>query len=88
MPRQLPLTTLATLVTFGYSAYYLTVCWIFPFTDCRRCGGDGKRRSPSGRTYRLCRRCHATGRRLRTGRKVWNWLRNLHHDSKTGGDLW
>jgi hypothetical protein len=80
MLRQLPLAAWLTLIAIGYAAYYALACWIYPFGHCRRCGGDGKRRSPSGRTFRLCRKCKATGRRLRTGRKVYNWLRHMHTD--------
>ncbi len=83
MYRQLPLAAWLTLIALGYAAYYTLACWIYPFGHCRRCKGDGKRRSPSGRTFRLCRKCKATGRRLRTGRKVYNWLRHMHTH---GGD--
>jgi DnaJ-class molecular chaperone len=61
------------------TASYLFTCWIYPFTNCRRCHGTGK--APSlfgGRSFRLCRRCDGTGRQLRTGRHVLNYLRNLH----------
>jgi hypothetical protein len=84
MLRQLPLTAWVTIAAIGYAAYYALACWIYPFTNCPRCHGTGKRRSPSGRNFRLCRRCKATGRRLRLGRRVANWIRHIHDDG-TGG---
>jgi len=56
-------------------AGYLAACWIWPFGNCRRCHGSGKRRSPSGRKFRHCRRCDGGGARLRAGRYLINWLR-------------
>lgn len=53
-------------------------CWIWPFGNCRKCRGSGKRRSPFGRAFGLCRRCHGDGRRLRVGRRIINTLRELH----------
>ena len=55
---------LAALVcTLGY----LAACWIWPFGNCRRCHGTGRRRSPSGRAFRalppLRRRRRPTPRR-------------------------
>ena len=64
------------VVTFGYIA----ACAIWPFAACRKCGGAGRRRSPSGRAWRYCHRCGGTGARLRTGRRIWNYLRNLHKE--------
>lgn len=58
-------------------AVYALGCWAWPFASCRRCDGSGKRRSPSGRAFRLCPRCKGTGRRLRIGRRVWNYARRL-----------
>ena len=84
MLRHLPLAAWATIAAIGYAAYYSLACWIFPFTNCAKCKGDGKLRSPSGRTFKLCRRCKATGRRLRVGRVIWNWIRHIHDDG-TGG---
>jgi hypothetical protein len=54
---------------------YAVACLLFPFAACRRCGGDGKLRSASGRTFRLCPRCGGTGRRVRVGRIVIDHLR-------------
>lgn len=53
---------------------YAVAAWIWPFTACRKCHGDGKLRSPSGRNWRRCKRCGGTGRRLRLGRVVLNHL--------------
>lgn len=58
----------AGVVALGW---HLLMCVIFPFGDCRRCKGDGKFRSPSGRAWRLCRRCKGTGARVRLGRRAW-----------------
>ncbi|PZS32441.1 MAG: hypothetical protein DLM59_08220 [Pseudonocardiales bacterium] len=48
-------------------AGYLLVCLVWPYAACRRCKGDGKRRSTSRRTWRTCRRCAGTGQRRRVG---------------------
>lgn len=58
---------------------YLLACWLYPFTNCRRCAGTGKRRSIfGGRSFALCRRCDGTGRQLRPGRHILNHLRDQH----------
>jgi hypothetical protein len=59
---------------------YVFACWFWPFATCKRCKGNGKRRSPTGRAWRTCKRCKGTGRRIRTGRRVFNWLRVLHNE--------
>jgi hypothetical protein len=64
------------LVTLGY----VIACAAWPFGSCRRCGGAGKRRSPSGRAWRYCHRCKGTGGRLRIGRRAWNYFRRLHRE--------
>jgi hypothetical protein len=64
------------VVTFGY----ITACAVWPFGTCRKCSGSGRHRSPSGRAFRYCHRCKGTGARLRTGRRIWNYLRNLHKE--------
>lgn len=67
------------LTTAVITAGYLLHCWLYPFGNCRRCGGTGKRRAIIGRrSFALCRRCHGDGRRLRIGRHVVNYLRGLH----------
>jgi hypothetical protein len=65
------------IVTFCYVA----TCAYWPFTACRKCGGAGRHRSPSGRAWRYCHRCNGTGARLRTGRRIWNYLRSTWKDS-------
>ncbi|GAA1821603.1 hypothetical protein GCM10009682_47270 [Luedemannella flava] len=63
------------VITLGYAL----ACWLWPFTNCRRCHGTGKRHARfGGRAFGLCRRCDGTGRRLRPGRLVINYLRALH----------
>jgi hypothetical protein len=66
-------------VTLGY----IGMCAVWPFASCRKCGGTGRHRSPSGRAWRYCHRCHGTGARLRTGRRIWNYLRNLHKEGRS-----
>ena len=66
------------VITLGYSL----ACWIWPFKACRRCEGSGKKRSPSGRAFRLCRRCYRTGRRLPAGRWIYNRLSGVRRDSR------
>jgi hypothetical protein len=71
------LILIAAVITLGYAV----ACAAWPFCACRRCGGAGKLRSPSGRAFRYCRHCKGTGGRLHTGRRAWNYLRRLHHDA-------
>jgi hypothetical protein len=61
------------LIVFGVIvlAIYAVQCLIWPFASCRGCGGSGKHRSPSGRTFRSCHRCGGSGRHLRLGRKLF-----------------
>ena len=61
---------------------YLGLCWLWPFTACRRCHGLGKKRSPFGRAHRHCWHCDGTGERLRIGRHVLNYLRSIHRASR------
>ncbi|PRY19135.1 hypothetical protein [Pseudosporangium ferrugineum] len=72
------LTGLLCLATVIATLCYGIGCWIWPFGNCRKCKGSGKRRSPFGRAFGLCRRCHGDGRRLRIGRRIINSLRELH----------
>ncbi|MEU4218265.1 hypothetical protein [Actinoplanes sp. NPDC026623] len=75
-------TITLTLVLLTVTLCYAVACWIWPFKSCPRCGGDGKRRSPSGRAFRLCRRCEGTGRRLRAGRWIYNRLSSVRRDAR------
>jgi hypothetical protein len=53
---------------------YSVGCWIWPYTHCPRCEGQGKHRAFwSSKAWRPCRRCKATGQRLRLGRRIYNW---------------
>jgi hypothetical protein len=56
-----------------WAAGYAVACWVWPFAYCRRCGGTGKRHSPTGKRFRRCGKCGGTGWRLRRGRRLWNW---------------
>jgi hypothetical protein len=71
------LILIASVVTICY----IGACVAWPFGACWRCGGDGKRRSPTGRAFRYCRHCGGTGARTRLGRRAWNYLRGLYRDS-------
>jgi hypothetical protein len=66
------------VLTLGYTL----ACWIWPFKHCPKCDGTGKRRSPSGKAFRLCRRCEGTGRRLRAGRWIYNRLSGIRRDAR------
>jgi hypothetical protein len=47
------------------SAGYVVAAWFWPYTACRKCGGAGRFRSPSGRSWRPCPRCGGSGTRER-----------------------
>ena len=66
------------VITLGY----VMACAVWPFTACRKCHGNGKHRSPSGKAWRYCRRCKGNGTRLRTGRKAYNLVRRLHSEGR------
>jgi len=69
------LTTIAIGAALVWAAAYALGCWLWPFRACPRCGGTGKRVSPSGKAFGLCRRCKGTARRLRFGRRAWEYSR-------------
>ncbi|MBF8185680.1 hypothetical protein ITP53_07995 [Nonomuraea sp. K274] len=54
------------------------VCAATPFGACRHCHGVGKTLKPNGHLKRWCHRCDGTGLRLRWGRRLFNYLRQLH----------
>jgi hypothetical protein len=54
---------------------YMIHCALFPFAACLRCGGGGRRRSGSGRSWRRCSKCKGTGERVRVGRRIWDWYK-------------
>jgi hypothetical protein len=56
---------------------YTIACLAWPFVNCQRCDGNGKRRSPGGKTFGDCRRCRGAGRRARLGRRLWSLGRDL-----------
>lgn len=70
------------LALLAVGAWYVAVCAWWPLTNCRRCKGSGKFRSPSGKAWRLCRTCKGTGTRIRPGRIVWDRLVTAHRASK------
>jgi hypothetical protein len=71
-------------LTFAFLALwaicYVIACAIWPFTACRHCAGAGHHPSPRRRSWRYCRHCRGTGARLRTGRRIYNLLRDLRPD--------
>jgi hypothetical protein len=68
------------------TACYALGCAVFPFTNCRWCGGNGKRNSLGGRHWRSCGRCQGTGRRPRAARAIWTAL-HTHGRHGPGGRL-
>jgi hypothetical protein len=64
------LLLLASLAGLALAAGYALACALVPFGVCARCR---RGRDP------LCRRCDGTGRRVRAGRRLWTYLRALHH---------
>jgi hypothetical protein len=64
------LIVLASLATLAVAAAYAGACALAPFGVCARCR---RGRDP------LCGRCDGTGRRVRAGRRLWSYLRALHH---------
>lgn len=75
MPLASTLLAISPFVTFGY----LTLCLIWPFKTCRRCGGLGRYHGPF-HGIRLCGHCDGAGLRLRLGRRIWNAIRRQYHD--------
>lgn len=71
----------AVAAAVGVGIWYVAACVVWPFAACRKCEGDGKFRSPSGRSWRRCRRCKGTGERVRVGRRLWTWLAARKHDA-------
>jgi hypothetical protein len=61
---------LAVLVT-PLLAYYILVCWKFPYRTCRHCKG-GKVTTRSGLYWGNCRHCAGKGGHLRAGRRIWD----------------
>lgn len=66
-----------------WAVSYVFACWMWPFANCRKCEGKGRRRSPTGRAFRRCPKCKGTGRRLRTGRWIFNKLSLLREDARS-----
>ncbi|WP_225947031.1 hypothetical protein [Plantactinospora soyae] len=66
---------LASLILAGYTAWYIVLCSVAPFGQCRRCSG---RRNSLARRHRDCRWCDGTGRRVRIGRRLYDYFRAEH----------
>ena len=58
---------------------YVVHCLIWPFRACRKCGGAGRFRSPSGRAWRYCDACGGRAAQVRLGRRVWTYLTNTRN---------
>lgn len=56
------------------AAAYVIHCVIWPYRSCRYCDA-GRHRSSSGKAWRYCKRCGGKGAQLRTGRRVWTYLK-------------
>ncbi|MFJ4829874.1 hypothetical protein ACIP79_08160 [Streptomyces sp. NPDC088747] len=68
------LTLGACVALAGWLAYYLVLCVVRPFGQCRRCDGSGE--VERWRTTRTCPRCRGKRLRLRIGRRAHNaWRR-------------
>lgn len=68
---------LASLALLLLLAGYSALCAVRPFAPCRKCTGTGIRQAH--RKVKVCRRCHGHRHRLRTGRRLLNTSRNVHH---------
>jgi len=78
LPSASGLILILAFITLSYGL----ACFIWPFGNCRRCSGSGRRPALfGGKGFRDCRRCSGSGRRLRTGRAVWNFLHRLHGEA-------
>lgn len=67
-----PGTGSVALVVAVLAAGYAISCLLWPITNCRRCDGAGRHRSPNGKNWRACRKCKGSGGRIRTGRQILN----------------
>lgn len=76
-----PLARLALFVLAVAIPGYVIACVIWPLAACRKCKGDGKFRTSSGRAWRRCRRCGGSGARIRIGKRIYNYLRKLEKDA-------
>ena len=65
------LLLLASACGLALAIPYALACALAPFGRCQR----GHHPDPH------CRACDGTGRRVRVGRRLWTYLRALHHDS-------
>ncbi len=59
------------------SVWYVGHCAWRPYADCRKCNGNPRFTSASGRSWRLCRKCGGSGSRIRLGRLVWLKIKDL-----------
>lgn len=69
----------AILAATAWTAGYAVACAVWPYGNCLRCGGAGRKGSPTKKYFRPCRKCKGTGTRVRTGRRLWTWLSGTAH---------
>lgn len=63
--------TLIVLIALGAAAAQVIRLYLFPFRDCPRCGGTGRKYSRLGRrSFSLCPHCDGDGRVLRPGARM------------------
>jgi hypothetical protein len=64
------MAVLVLVVLIGGTVYAVRL-YFFPFRDCRRCGGTGRKHSGlSRRSYDLCRHCAGNGHVQRPGARL------------------
>ncbi|KXK61076.1 hypothetical protein AWW66_15325 [Micromonospora rosaria] len=66
----------AALVTLGYAG----LCYVRPFTRCRRCAGTGQTTTRFLRRPRACRRCDR-GIHLRVGRRIFAYFHRIRSEA-------
>lgn len=68
------------LLALALAAGYIVACAWWPYTRHGWCSGTGKRRSPSGKSWRDCGGCAGSGKRVRVGRRVYEAVRGFNGD--------
>lgn len=59
------------LLILGAAVFWAAGVYLFPFRDCRKCGGTGRKTRTFNRAhYALCPRCAGTGRVRRPGARL------------------
>jgi hypothetical protein len=59
------------LLALGAAVFWAAGVYLFPFRDCRKCGGTGRKTRTFNRShFNLCGRCAGTGRIQRPGSRL------------------